>query len=315
MSNKVEEIIPPIDRTLLKKELTQDRFARTTRKGENEIYIVNYHNSPNVLQEIGRLRELSFRSAGGGTKKSIDLDEYDTNELCYDQLIVWSPEDEEIIGGYRFITCDKVLKTNSDDIALSTAHYFDFSNEFKEKYLPKTIELGRSWVQPMFQPSVNPRKGLYALDNIWDGLGVLTVIYPEIEYFFGKVTMYPDYDTESRDFLLYFMNFYFPDTDQLAVPKFPLEQDYDEKSFHDSIKGKDFKEGFKTLNQFIRSKGENVPPLINIYMHLSPTMRTFGTAMNPEFGGVEETAIMVKLADIYEDKKERHISPLLGKDE
>jgi hypothetical protein len=111
------------------------------------------------------------------------------------------------------------------------------------------------------------------------------------------------------------MNFYFPDPNQLAVPKFPLEQDYDENTFHDSIKGKDFKEGFKTLNQFIRSKGENVPPLINIYMHLSPTMRTFGTAMNPEFGGVEETAIMVKLADIYEDKKERHISPLLGKDE
>ncbi|MDX1653314.1 MAG: GNAT family N-acetyltransferase [Brumimicrobium sp.] len=312
MSDKVEEIIPAVERELIKKELTQDRFARTTRKGENEIYIVNHHNSPNTLKEIGRLRELSFRAAGGGTKKSLDLDEYDTNELCYDQLIVWSPEDEEIIGGYRFIQCGKVLENDSDNIALSTAHYFDFSDEFKTRYLPKTIELGRSWVQPMFQPAVNPRKGLYALDNIWDGLAVLTVIYPQTEYFFGKVTMYPDYDIESRDFLLYFMKFYFPDPDQLAVPKFPLEQDFDEKAFHDMIKDKDFKEGFKVLNQFIRSKGENVPPLVNIYMHLSPTMRTFGTAMNPEFGGVEETAIIVKIADIYEDKKERHISPLLN---
>jgi hypothetical protein len=312
MSNKVEEIIQPIDRTLIKKELTPERFARTTRKGENEIYIVNYHNSPNVLQEIGRLRELSFRSAGGGTKKSIDLDEYDTTELCYEQLIVWSPEDEEIIGGYRFIDCAKILEGNEDDIPMSTSHYFDFSHSFIKDYLPKTIELGRSWVQPMFQPSVNPRKGLYALDNIWDGLAVLTVVYPNLEYFFGKVTMYPDYDTESRDFLLYFMNHFFPDPDQLAVPKFPLEQDYNKKEFQSLLNGLDFKDGFKVLNQFVRSHGQNVPPLINIYMHLSPTMRTFGTAMNPEFGGVEETGIMVTVADIYEDKKERHISPLLG---
>lgn len=315
MSDKVEEIIQPIDRALIKSELTKERFARTTRKGDNEIYIINHHNSPNVLREVGRLREVSFRSAGGGTKKSIDLDEYDTNELCYDQLIVWSPEDEEIVGGYRFIDCAKILDGNEDHIPMSTSHYFNFSETFINDYLPKTIELGRSWVQPMFQPSVNPRKGLYALDNIWDGLAVLTVIYPNLKYFFGKVTMYPDYDTESRDFLLYFMKHFFPDPDQLATPKYPLEQDYNEKEFEKLLKGLDFKDGFKVLNQYVRSRGQNVPPLVNIYMHLSPTMRTFGTAMNPEFGGVEETAIMVTIADIYEDKKERHISPLLGSDE
>jgi hypothetical protein len=313
MSNKVEEIIQPIDRKLIKSELTKERFARTTRKGENEIYIVNYHNSPNVLQEIGRLRELSFRSAGGGTKKSFDLDQYDTTELCYEQLIVWSPEDEEIIGGYRFIDCEKILKGNEDHIPMSTSNYFNFSKTFVQDYLPKTIELGRSFVQPMFQPSVNPRKGLYALDNIWDGLAVLTVIYPNLKYFFGKVTMYPDYDTESRDFLLHFMKHYFPDPDHLATSKFPLVQDYDEEKFDQLLNGLDFKDGFKVLNQFVRSKGENVPPLMNIYMHLSATMRSFGTAMNPDFGGVEETAIMLEIADIYEDKKERHISPLLEK--
>lgn len=313
MTQKVEEIIPAVDKSLIKKELTKERFARTTRKGNNEIYIVNYHNSPNTLREIGRLRELSFRSAGGGTKKSIDIDKYDTNEKCYDQLIVWSPEDEEIIGGYRFIHCKSILTDDPEGfIPMSTSHYFRFSKQFREDYLPRTIELGRSWVQPNYQPAVNPRKGLYALDNIWDGLAVLTVIYPDLEYFFGKVTMYPDYDKESRDFLLYFLSHFFPDPDHLAESLYPIEMKSDIAEFKRMLEGLDFKDGFKVLNQYVRARGAIVPPLMNIYMHLSSTMRTFGTAMNPDFGGVEETAIIVKIADIYEDKKERHIAPLLN---
>lgn len=309
MDNKIEEIIPPVDRQLIKNELTKDRLARKTRKGGNEIYIVNYHNSPNVLREIGRLRELSFRSAGGGTKKSIDIDNYDTTELCYEQLVLWSPEDEELIGGYRFIDCRKIIQPEKEGkLPISTAHYFDFSKQFISEYLPYTIELGRSWIQPNYQPSVNPRKGLFALDNLWDGLGVLPIVYPNLKYFFGKVTMYPDYDRESRDFLLYFMKHYFPDKENLARPIIPLPADFEDANFHKLIDGLEFKEGFKVLNQFIRSKGENVPPLINIYMHLSPTMKTFGTALNKDFGNVEETAILVTIADIYEDKKERHIT-------
>lgn len=307
----VEKIIDPIDRKLIIAELTADKLARTTRKGDNEIYIINHHNAPNTLMEIGRLRELSFRSAGGGTKKSFDIDAYDTSETCYEQLIVWSPEDQEIIGGYRFIDCSKIIGNDKEKLPMSTAHYFKFSDKFIEEYLPFTIELGRSWVQPNYQPSKNPRKGLYALDNIWDGLAVLTVKYPALKYFFGKVTMYPDYDTESRDFLLYFMQHFFKDEDELALPIRPIEQEYDEKEFHRLLDGLDFKDGFKVLNQFVRARGANIPPLMNIYMHLSPTMKTFGTAVNPDFGGVEETAILVTIADIYEDKKERHINPLL----
>ncbi|WP_107037991.1 GNAT family N-acetyltransferase [Brumimicrobium mesophilum] len=311
MPEKEEKIIDPIERQLIKNELTKDRFGRLTRKGDNEIYIINHHNSPNTMREIGRLRELSFRSAGGGTKKSIDIDQYDTCENCYQQLIVWSPEDEEIIGGLRFINCVDILTDNLDEfIPMSTSHYFNFSNQFKTDFLPTAIELGRSWVQPMYQPSVNPRKGLFALDNLWDGLGVLTVIYPNLKYFFGKVTMYPDYHEESRDFLLYFLQKYFPDQDGLATSMYPLKQSYDEDKFKALLEGKNFKEGFKVLTQFVRENGENVPPLMNIYMHLSPTMRSFGTAVNPDFGGVEETGIVVTIADIYEDKKERHIAPV-----
>lgn len=302
-------IIPPVDKEIIKKELNADRFVRKTRKGDNEIYIVNIHNSPNTLQEIGRLREVTFRASGGGTGQPLDLDEFDTDEICYDQLIVWSPEDEEIIGGYRYILCREALDPNGE-IHLSTSHYFHFSDRFIHDYLPYTIELGRSWVQPNFQPSVNPRKGLFALDNIWDGLGALVVRNPEIRYFFGKVTMYPNYDRESRDFLLHFMHHYFPDKENLMQPYHALEQNYDKAFVESQLRELDFKDGFKVLNSFVRERGENVPPLVNIYMHLSPTMKTFGTAVNEDFGDVEETGILVTIPDIYEDKKERHISSM-----
>lgn len=303
----MEEIIPAISKEVLKSELTKERFLRYTRKGDNEIYVVNQKNAPNTLQEIGRLREVTFRASGGGTGLSVDLDEFDTNEICYEQLIVWSPEDEEIIGGYRFIKCADAIDDSTGEIHLSTAHYFDFTERFITEYLPYTIELGRSWVQPNFQPTVNPRKGLFALDNIWDGLGALVIFNPEIRYFFGKVTMYPNYNTASRDFLLHFMHHYFPDNENLMKPFHPLIQNYDRKYVEEQLKGLDFKDGFKVLNSAVRENGEFIPPLVNIYMNLSPTMKTFGTAVNPEFGNVEETGILVTIADIFEEKKERHM--------
>ncbi|MDD2983390.1 MAG: GNAT family N-acetyltransferase [Crocinitomicaceae bacterium] len=299
-------IIAPIDREILKKELSAERFVRTTRKGENEIYIVNQHNAPNVVQEIGRLREVTFRASGGGTGLPLDLDEYDTNEICYEQLIVWSPEDEEIIGGYRYMLCDDAIDQETGEIHLSTHHYFDFSDRFIKEYLPFTIELGRSWVQPNFQPSVNPRKGLFALDNIWDGLGAISKENPAMKYFFGKVTMYPSYNRESRDFLLHFMQHYFPDTEGLMETISPLIIESKPTDFP-SLAGLNFKEGFKVLNSFVRERGEFVPPLVNIYMNLSDSMKTFGTAINKEFGAVEETGILVVIEDIYPEKVERHM--------
>lgn len=303
----MKPIIPAVDRRILKQELNQVGLIRTTRKGDNEIYIVNQHNAPNVVREIGRLREVTFRYAGGGTGEELDLDNFDTDSICYQQLIVWSPEDEEIIGGYRFILCSDAIDKDGN-IHLSTTHYFDFTDRFIQDYLPTTCELGRSWVQPNYQPSNNPRKGLYALDNIWDGLGAIARTYSQIQFFFGKVTMYPSYNRESRDFLLHFMNHYFPDNENLMKPFNPLIQEYDKAYAEEQLKNLDFKEGFKVLNSYVRARGENIPPLVNIYMNLSPTMKTFGTAVNPDFGYVEETGILVTIADIYEDKKERHMN-------
>ena len=235
-----EPIIPKVDRTLLKKELNDDRFVRRTNKADNEIYIVTHHNSPNVMREIGRLRELTFRSAGGGTGLEIDIDEMDTSENCYQQMIVYSPEDEELVGGYRFIKGGNSLNKHTNKYELSTLHYFDFSEKFVKEYLHNTVELGRSWVQPAFQPSVNPRKGLFALDNLWDGLGAIIMDNPDIQYLFGKVTMYPDFNKEARDALLYFIKYFFPDKEVLVSAKNPLSLDHDESQFRDIYEGKNY---------------------------------------------------------------------------
>ncbi|WP_420316918.1 GNAT family N-acetyltransferase [Ekhidna sp.] len=306
---KEKDIIPPIDRDLLEKELNEERFVRDTNKGGNKIYIVNHHNSPNTMREIGRLREVSFRYAGGGTGEEVDIDSADTRERCYEQLVVYSPEDREIIGGYRFITGERAENPDTGDFDLSTAHYFDFSDQMKEDFLPYSIELGRSWVQPDYQPSNNPRKGLFALMNIWDGLGCLVTHYPDIKYFFGKVTMYTSYNKEARDILLSFMAHYFPNKMNLCEPKPELKAGFEDGLFKEHFTTEmNYQDGFKLLHKLLKERGEFVPPLINIYMSLSDTMMTFGTAQNPDFGDVEETAILVTIDDIHQEVIDRHVN-------
>lgn len=307
-SMKEEAIISAVSKEILKSELTEARFLRYTNNGNNLVYLVNFHNSPNVVREIGRLRELTFRAAGGGTGMSLDLDENDTCENCYEQLITWSPEDEEIVAGYRLINCKNAV-LDDGSINLSTTHLFDFSARFVADYLPYTIELGRSFVQPKYQPAIDNRKGIFSLDNLWDGLGAVVLLNPEVKYLFGKVTMYPHFSREGRDLLLMFLNYYFPDSDGLVRPKELLALTYqtDLPSLGNPFVGIEYKEGYKLLNSRIRGYGENIPPLINTYMNLSPTMMTFGTALNDEFGEVEETGILITLADIYETKKHRHM--------
>lgn len=307
MINNMQELIAPVDKGILKRELTKERFLRHVNNGTNQIFLVDYHNSPNVMKEIGRLRELTFRGAGGGTGKPYDIDENDTCENSYQQLIAWNPEDEEIIAGYRLIHCKDAGVNKNGEPNLSTAHLFRFSEKFRKEYLPYTIELGRSFVQPKYQPSKDNRKGLFSLDNLWDGLGAIVVINPDVKYLFGKVTMYPHYNAEARDLLLYFMNYYFPDKDNLVKPIHSLSFKGSIEGFDRLFKGLDYKEGYKILNSRVRALGENIPPLINTYMNLSSTMKTFGTTMNNEFGAVEETGILITIADIYETKKQRHI--------
>lgn len=303
----MEKIIDPIDRDLIESELTPERLLRHANKGDNLIYVVDAHNSPNTMREIGRLREIAFRDAGGGTGKECDIDEFDTMTPACQQLIVWNPIDREITGGYRFLLGENILIEESGKPRMATSHLFNFSERFIRELLPQTLELGRSFVALPFQSSKAGTKALYTLDNLWDGLGALTVVYPQIKYLFGKFTMYPSYGEHCRDLLLGFIHRYFPDPDELARPLSPLPTRADSKEIQALFKGGNFRDDYKILNHAVREAGRNIPPLVNAYIGLSATMRNFGTAVNHDFGDVEETGIFFKISDIFDSKKERHI--------
>lgn len=306
-----EKIIQPIDRELLKSELTPDRQLRMTNKSHNEIYVITARQAPHVMAEIGRLREEAFRSAGGGTGKAMDIDKFDTMENGCRQLVVWNPECDEVIGGYRYLFGSDWKTDEQGQPILATSHMFHFSEKFMTEYAPYTVELGRSFVSLEYQNVRKNTKSIFALDNLWDGLGALTVLNPSVKYFFGKMTMYPSYVRTGRDMILYFLKKHFNDKDHLIVPLKPLEMETPEEDLARIFCEDDFKKDYRILNYEIRKLGFNIPPLVNAYMGLSPTMKLFGTAINYGFGEVEETGILIAVDEILEEKRVRHIDSFI----
>lgn len=306
-----QDIIQPVSRELLKAELTPDRQLRMTNKSHNEIYIITAHEAPNVMKEIGRLREIAFRTAGGGTGLSMDIDEFDTCANCYKQLIVWNPEADEIIGGYRYMLGRDWQLDSQGQPLLATSHMFHFSDKFMHDYAPYTVELGRSFVSLEYQNVRMNSKSIFALDNLWDGLGALTVVNPGLKYFYGKMTMYPSYIRRGRDMILYFLKKHFDDKENLIIPIKPLKIETPEAELAKLFDQKDFKADYRILNREVRKLGYNIPPLVNAYMNLSPTMKLFGTAINYGFGDVEETGILIAVDEILEEKRVRHINSFI----
>ncbi len=307
----MESIIAPIDVNILKAELTPAKKLRDTNKSHNEIYVINHHDSPNVMMEIGRLREEAFRDSGGGSGLSMDIDEFDTMENPYQQLIVWDPEAEKILGGYRYILGPDIRLDSNGQPLLATSHMFHFSDKFIKEYLPYTIELGRSFVAPEYQSSKAGTKALFALDNLWDGLGALCIQRPDMKYFFGKMTMYPEYNREARDLIQHFLFKHFEDKEKLVTPIDPLVIETPVEKMAAILTEDEFKDDYKLLNAEVRRHGVNIPPLVNSYMSLSPTMKMFGGGINHEFSEAEETCILVTFDEIYEAKKARHIDSFI----
>lgn len=304
----MEPIPPAAPLEEIKTELRKVTLLRKTNNGNNEVYLFDSHSSPLLMNETGRIRELTFRHAGGGTGKSIDVDEYDLSaEHPQKQLIVWDPDNNEIVGGYRFIFRERHEKDFTVDRFASSA-YFTFSGKFRRKYLRHTMELGRSFVKPEYQTGTMGRKSLFALDNLWDGLGAIVIDNPQIRYLFGKVTMYSHFNTEARNMILFFMKKHFLDKERLAVPADPINIDIHEDEMKRIFTGRSFREDYRILSQEVRRLGENVPPLIHAYMSLSPTMKCFGTFINHHFGDVQETGIMITVRDMYIEKVNRHLA-------
>lgn len=307
----MKPIIDPVDKALLKAELTPERLLRKTNRANNELYVVTNEQAPNVVREIGRLREIAFRDGGGGTGEALDIDKFDTDPAYgYRQLVLWDPEVEEIIGGYRFVLCDEAVFDRFGQPHLTSSHMFEFSKKFLQDYLPYTIELGRSFVSVEYQASKNGAKSIYALDNLFDGLGALMQLTAgRMKYFFGKMTIYRNYPQAAREMIQVFLRKYFGDRRHLVSLRIPVK--VTTKKYDRLFNGKDFKENFRILNTEVRKLGVNIPPLVNSYMNLSPSMVYLGTGINDEFADIYDSGILIAFDELYPEKKKRHVETFL----
>ena len=309
----MKTIIDPVPVELLKAELTKSKKLEDTNKGHNELYIVTWHDSPNVVTEIGRLRELTFRDAGGSTGKAIDLDEYDKMEKPYKQLIVWDPDNEAIIGGYRFLFGSDATFDEKGQPIMASAHQFHFSQKFIDEYLPHVLELGRNFVAPDYQSSKNGAKSIFAFDNLWDGLTAIMMKNPNLLYYFGKITLYPSYDHIIRDLTYHFLWKHFGDKEELVRPwedqaRMPKS---DPELMNLIIHQDDMAEDYKLLKAAARMRGVNIPPNMTAYLSITSQMLMFGTAVNRLMHNIEDTSVLIPFDAIYHDKKRRHIGAYL----
>ena len=306
-------IIDPVPVELLKAELTKSKKLEDTNKGHNELYVVSWQDSPNVVTEIGRLREMTFRAAGGSTGNAVDLDEYDKMEKPYKQLIVWDPDNEAIVGGYRFFFGSDATFDEKGQPIMASSHQFHFSQKFIDEYLPHVLELGRNFVAPAYQSSKNGSKSIFALDNLWDGLVALIMKNQNLLYFFGKITIYPSYDHISRDLIYHFLWKHYGDKDELVRPwdDLAVMPDSDPDLMNLIVKRDDLAEDYKLLREAVRLRGVNVPPNVTAYISITSEMLMFGTAVNRLMHNIEDTAVLIPFDTIYHEKKMRHIGAYL----
>ena len=254
-----------------------------TRSAGLDIYMVDAESAPRALTEIGRIRELEFRREGGGTGKDVDLDRYDLLSPRYRQLIAWDPQEEEIVAMYRFFRGADLGDSGGE---LASAEIFEFSPRFLSDYLPHTIELGRSVVNRSARRSY---RGLFA---VWSGLGALVREYSDARYFFGKFTVSPTLNSQLRRAMYAMLSQWCGGDSGLVSPRPDCQIFYDHAAWEQGVS---FKDDLSRLVVFASGHGASIPPLVLSYARLTDKLQVFGTALNSQFGNVEETAILIPI--------------------
>jgi putative hemolysin len=294
-------IAHPEDRRDIKKELKNAQLLGST-KDNKKIYLYSSTNQNSLLiNEIGRLRELSFRKVGEGINKQRDIDKYDR---YYKHIILWDEDDLEIVGAYRIAECKDIVSTLGKD-ALYTSTLFDLSDEF-DKYLDNAIELGRSFVQPKYW-------GSRALDYLWYGIGAYIRNNPEVKYLFGPVSLSASYPKIAKDTILYFYDKNFKDKNNLVSAKCPYNFKTDNelvKNLKNEFSDANYKENFKNLKKALAIMGTNVPTLYKQYSDLCDEdgIKFCAYNIDSDFSSCVDSFILVDVSKIKEIQKKRYIN-------
>lgn len=278
-------------------ELQRAEYLGRATRWDADIYSVDGGSSPNLMMEICRVRQLSYGAVG----VALDDGHGDAGDLdgTYRQLIVWDRERGEIVGGYRYAVGREVVAER-----LSMSHYYHLSERFKNDYLPHAIELGRSFVSPAYQCGAN-RLTMYALDALWEGIARV-VNSTRAEYLCGRVTLYDELGVRARNLLVGYMQHSSMQTEVLMVAKQPFKAGISRRRYSEIFVGETAEENYKILLLRMRAMRRRIPPIISSYLRLSPSLRLFDSYQNEDLGGVVESAIMLTIADFYEDVKRRY---------
>jgi len=291
-------IAPPINPRLLKEEIRKAEFLSYTSDG-NQLVIADAAISPCLINELGRLRELSFRAIGGGTKTYRDNDKYDN---YYKHLVLWNEEELEIMGAYRLGLCREIVSNRGIE-ALYTYNQYDFSQEFGN-YLDQAIEVGRSFVQPKYWRSM-------ALDNLWKGIVKYLEKHPEVRYTYGIVTINADMPQKAAAAIVYFYSKYFsPDVQMMqAKTQFHIPREEEEK-YEKLFDGLNYKEGLAALKHYLREFKVSIPTLFKQYPELYKEggVNFFDFSRNDKLHGVIEGLIMTDNHKMKENRKRRYIA-------
>jgi putative hemolysin len=291
-------VVHPVDRRILKRELRNTRLLNITPDGKL-IYLVRHDEAPNLMRELARMREVTFRRVGEGTRREIDLDAYDRT---YQHLVLWDNEDLEIVGSYRIGVCPDLLRTGSVN-ALYTSSCFSLSPAFST-YLPHAIELGRSFVQQRYWNS-------NALEYLWHGLGAYVIDNPHIRYLFGAVSLSVEYPREAQEMIVHFYRKWFGAEPGIVTGRAPLTLQAERRAQLNALfSSTDYNAEFRLLKNWLKERGLSFPTLYRQYTDLCEAggVKFFDFSVDRDFNNCIDGFILVDLNLLKSSKRERYLS-------
>ena len=294
----IENIIHPASRKSIRNELKASELIRSTPDGM-QIYLCDYQPNSSVIREIGRLRELSFRQVQDGTGHTIDIDQYDR---YYRHLVLWDDNDLEIVGAYRIGEGARILAQRG--VEGFYTHSLFKMNAGMISYLEKSIELGRSFIQPRYW-------GRRSLDYLWFGIGAYLQRHPGIEYMFGPVSLTGSYSDEAKNVIVSFYRDLFGRSDKLVTPRLPynVSQDDSFSAFKQIKKESEYKQAYALMKEKLDLLGVRVPTLFKQYVEVCRPggCEFLGFNFDPEYSNCILAMILVHIDAIYPKKQDRYI--------
>ncbi len=286
------------NRQELKHELENAQSLGETKDGK-KIYLYSNSEDNVLINEIGRLREISFRQVKEGSGKKRDIDEFDYH---YEHIILWDDKDLEIVGSYRVVKAQDIIDIFEVE-GLYTSSLFKYKDEFAQ-YFAEGIELGRSFVQPKYWNS-------RALDYLWQGIGAYLRENPSIRYMFGGVSISRSYNDDAVSLLVYFYMNYFGSKQKIVehMDSYQISNDnlrrFETLFLHDS-----YEEDLFTLKNELQASGYAIPTLYKQYSDLCDEdgVQFMDFGVDKEFDNCVDGFIVVDTHKFKAQKRKRYIA-------